>query len=179
MGFYIDTKIRNRCIRTIGRVLFLFVFFLLGFSESVVATHEADHRYVISGYVRDEAGAAIENARVHLEHKGGEKKKVNTNGSGYYEILFHLHNDSLGDEIIVRVGEVEKRIKISFDKEDSVTPRGDSVDFGAEAKGADLWQYLTYVSLLIMVLALYIGKRQLDKKKKAIARQEKRSRKKK
>lgn len=178
MGFYIDIKIRGRWIRIAGRILFSF-FFLLSFSESAVATHEADHRYVISGYVRDEAGAAIENARVDLEHKGGEKKTVDTNSSGYYEILFHLHDDNLGDEIIIRVDEVEKRIKVSFDKGDTVTSRGDSVDFGAKAQETEIWQYLTYVSLLIMVIALYIGMRQLKKKKKALARQEKRSRKKK
>lgn len=121
----------------------------------------------------------MENATVHLEHKGGEKKKVTTNGSGYYEILFHLHNDNLGDEIVVRVGDVEKRIKISFDAEDTATPRGDTVDFGAEAQATEIWQYLTYASLLIMAVALYIGFGQLKKKKKALARHEKRNRKKK
>ncbi len=155
------------------------LFFLLSFPESVIATHEADHRYLISGYVRDDLGASIEGARVDLEHKGGEKKKVTTNGSGYYEILFHLHNDNLGDEIVVRVGDVEKRIKISFDLDDAVSARGDTVDFGAEAQGTGIWSYLTYGSLLIMLIALYIGFGQLKKKKKALARQEKRSRKKK
>lgn len=164
--------------RNIGWFLLFLVFLFLPLKD-VFATHEADHRYVISGYVRDGAGVAKEDATVHLEHKGGEKKKVNTNGSGYYEILFHLHNDSLGDEILVRVGDVEKKIKITFDPKDTVTSRGDSVNFGAEAKETEIWVYLTLASLLLMAFAFNIYLGQLKKKKKAIARQEKKSRKKK
>ncbi len=152
-----------------------FLTFLFLSSEDVIATHEADHRYLISGYVRDGVGVAIKNATVHLEHKGGEKKKVDTNGSGYYEFMFHLHNDNLGDEIIVRIGDVEKKVKVFFDPEDNASVRGDSVNFGADAQETEVWVF----SLLILFVALYIGFRQTKKKKKAIARKEKRSRKKK
>lgn len=153
--------------------------FLVLFSEDVLATHEADHRYVISGFVRDGDGAPIGDATLHLEHKGGEKKQVKTNGSGYYEILFHLHNDNLGDEILVRFGDIEKKIKVQFDPEDSINSRGDSVDFGADARAASIWVYLTGVSLVVMVVVLYIGFGRLKRKKKALARQKKRAQKKK
>ncbi len=180
MASYLDIKIRDLCAQRLTNIFIVAFFFsLFGFSESVLATHEADHRYLISGYVRDGVGVAIKNTTVHLEHKGGEKKKVDTNGSGYYEILFHLHNDNLGDEILVRVGDVEKKVKVFFDPEDSASIRGDSINFGADAQETEVWVYLTSVSLLILSVALYIGFRQTKKKKKAIARKEKRSRKKK
>jgi len=176
---YLDIKIRDLWAGILTNIfIFAFFFFsLFGFSESVLATHEADHRYLVSGYVRDGVGVAIEDATVHLEHKGGEKKKVNTNGSGYYEILFHLHNDNLGDEIIVRYKDVEKKIKVFFDTEDAVSTRSDAVDFGADAKETEDWVYLTSVSFFLVFVAFYIAVKKMKKKKKAITRKEKRSRK--
>lgn len=175
MNLYIDI---GKLCKQVEKYL-LVIFFLLVFSGIALGTHEADHRYIISGFVRDESGAALKNVVVHLEHKGGEKKKVKTSRSGYYEVLFHLHNENLGDEILIRAGELEKTVKVIFDVEDTASSRGDTVNFGMAAQGVSIWVYLTTASLVVMVVALYFGKGQLKRKKKAMTRQEKRKRKKK
>ncbi len=120
-----------------------------------MATHEADHRYVITGYVRDSIGVPIPSANLVLEHKGGEKKKVKTNSEGYYEILFHLHNDSLGDQILVSYGETTRKHKVQFDVDDKFTHRGAQIDFGAPGKeGAAVWIYLTIGSVIFLGVVL-------------------------
>lgn len=143
------------------------LFFLLILPQVAFATHESDHRYVVSGYVRDASGTPLKGTSVELEHKGGEKKKIITGNGGYYEVLFHLHNENLGDEILVKVGETEKKIKVLFDPEDKAAARGDTVDFGASPVNTDTWVYLTGTSLLLLSVVLYFGLIRNTKKKKA------------
>ncbi len=145
---------------------------LLFFSGSLLcvsplhAEHEADHRYVVSGQVTDDAGKYRKNVTVSLEHKGGQKKSATTDGSGRYEVLFHLHNDNLGDEIVVSVGEVQKNLTISFDPEDGVSFRGITVNFGAPAESAAVWIYLTGASLTVLAIVVYFGLIKNKKKNK-------------
>ena len=100
----------------------------------------------------------IPGATVLLEHKGGEKKSIKTNDQGYYEVLFHLHNSNLGDEIILNLGEVTKKHKVKFDPEDKFTNRGVGIDFGAPGKdGAKVWIYLTGGTIVLFGFLLYSG----------------------
>jgi len=137
---------------------FLLLLASLGYVWDANATHEADHRYVLSGYVRDSVGLPIPGAKLVLEHKGGEKKSIKTNEEGYYEVLFHLHNSNLGDEIILKYGETVKKHKVSFDPKDKFTNRGVSIDFGAPGKeGAVVWIYLTGGVLALFACLVYFG----------------------
>lgn len=141
--------------RVFRKVVLCFLLLFLSFG-SAFAEHEPDHRYLVSGYVRDEVGVPIPNANVALEHKGGEKKKATTNSDGYFEVRFHLHNTNHGDEILVTVGEKSKRHKVEFDPEDGLTFRGGQVDFGAPGKeGAKGWIFLTAASLAVMAFVIY------------------------
>ena len=150
--------------------MILFFLFLSLFSpETVYATHEADHRYTVSGYVRDEAGKPIPNLSVALEHKGGEKKIAVTDRRGHYETLFHLHSDNAGDEMIVTAGSEIKKIKVAFDPEDRFTDRRGGVDFGAPGKPESDWIYWTGGAGLLVGVGVYFGffrkKRKREKKK--------------
>ncbi|MFQ5588548.1 MAG: hypothetical protein ACE5F7_06885 [Nitrospiria bacterium] len=127
---------------------------LLGGKSFLFATHEADHRYVVSGQVRDDAGWPRKDVVVSLQHKGGEKKTARTDEAGRYEVLFHLHNENLGEEIIVSAGNDEKTIKIAFDPEDKFTNRGDSVDFGAPRSGGEVSGSSLAAGIL---LAVFVG----------------------
>ncbi|MDC4204294.1 MAG: hypothetical protein MPW17_00725 [Candidatus Manganitrophus sp.] len=108
--------------------LAIFLIFILSLvtitPKPAFATHEVDHRYIVSGYVRDAEGNALKGVDVLLEHKSGQKFKVKTNGLGYYETLFHLHDDNLGDEISVTAGTEVKKIAVAFKAGDKVTHRG-------------------------------------------------------
>ena len=136
----------------------LSAFLLFTFSGIAFAEHEANHRYLVSGYVRDAVGKPLGNSTVDLEHKGGEKKKVNTDGDGYYEVRFHLHNENHGDTIVVIASGETKKIKVQFDREDEVSFRGASVDFGAASSdNAPIWTFLTIASLVVLIGTVYFG----------------------
>jgi hypothetical protein len=141
-----------RCF--IGIILSLFS--LIGFPGDAYATHEADHRFTISGYVRDGSGNPLPDALVLLEHKGGVKKETNAGPRGYYEAMFHLHNNNLGDEILVSVGDTVKKLRVQFDPDDTFTDRrSDPVDFGAPGKElpSDWIYWAGGIGLIICTLA--------------------------
>lgn len=155
-------------------IFLIFILSLITISpQPAFATHEADHRYIVSGYVRDAEGNALKGVDVLLEHKGGQKEKVTTNGFGYYETLFHLHDDNLGDEITVTAGSEVKTIKVAFTPGDKVTHRGATVDFGAPGKAAPYaWIYWTGGFGLLIVI-VYLGLFKKKKKKKETPRKKK------
>lgn len=143
--------------------------------DTIFATHEPDHRYFVSGYVRDESGNPREKVSVSLEHKGGEKQKATTDRRGYYETLFHLHNENLGDEIIVKVGEEVKKVTVAFDPGDHFSERRGTVDFGAPGKPSSDWMYWTGGVTLLIGVVVYFGLfRKKRKTKQPAARKKKR-----
>ncbi|MFQ5780698.1 MAG: carboxypeptidase-like regulatory domain-containing protein [Nitrospiria bacterium] len=145
--------------------------------KTLLATHEADHRFTVSGYVRDETGSPLSGAVVLLEHKGGVKKNAKTDRRGYYEALFHLHNDNLGDEILITVGDVVKKVAVAFDPDDRFSDRGGRIDFGAAAKGGDYaWVYWTGGVGLILGTIVYVGFFRKKKKIKTIRKGKRRKR---
>lgn len=150
-------------------VIFLFfILFLVNITpKPVFATHEVDHRFVVSGYVRDGEGNALKGVDVLLEHKSGQKFKVKTNGLGYYETLFHLHDEDRGDEIAVTAGGEVKKVAVTFKPGDKVTYRGATADFGAPGKASpSTWIYWTGGFSLLAAI-LYFGLFRKKKKKEA------------
>jgi len=150
---------------------FLVLFILFSFSELVFAEHEANHRYLVSGHVRDGVGKALENVSVNLAHNGGVEKEVTTDDNGYYESRFHLHNQNHGDTIVVIASGTTKKIKVKFDSEDEFSFRGATVDFGAASSDdAPIWTFLTIASLVVLSGTVYFG---LIKKKSSFKSPEK------
>ncbi len=151
--------------------LWLFVLFLslpLLLPANSFAEHEANHRFLVSGYIRDSAGKALGGSSVEFEHKGGEKKKVSANRDGYYETRFHLHDENLGDTIIVVASGVTKKIKVEFDLGDEISFRGASLDFGAPSSDdAPIWVFLTIASLVVFIGSVYFFLVKAKKNKKA------------
>lgn len=145
-------------------LLFIFVF-LFVLPQAAFAEHEADHRYFVSGFVRDAEGNPRHDVVVSVEHKGGQKKKATTNNRGYYEVMFHLHDENLGDEIVVSAGDEVKKHTMKFELGDHFSERRGEVHFGAPGKDSPYdWIYWTGgVGLLIGVT---VGLRALRKKKK-------------
>lgn len=133
----------------------------LGASAPAQATHENDHRYTVFGYVRDANGKAVPDAKVIVvDPRLDEGTTAFTDHGGYYEALLHLHNDDLGDEIIVTALDQRKTIRATFDPNDTKTVRRAQVDFGpagpAGAAGAKPgnWIWIAGGAVLIVVAAL-------------------------
>lgn len=157
-------------------IFFLFIFLFLSFSPgNVFATHEVNHRFVISGYVRDAGGNPISGTEVILEHKGGEKKVAATNRSGYYEVLFHIHDENAGDEISVTAAGETKKIKAAYKPEDHVTFRTAEVNFGAPGKPEYSWLYWTGGAGLLIGAVYYLN--YFKKKRKRAEKKELRKKK--
>ena len=126
----------------------------------VLATHENDHRFTITGYVRDENGRPISGERVIIvDTRRDIGSTTFTDGDGYYESLLHLHNQDQGDEISIMVGDQKKVIRADFDPEDLKTERRVRVDFGAPAapgSGGGLGTKVVPIALAILAVALVV-----------------------
>ena len=146
----------------------LWVLLLLTIPSSAWATHEADHRFVVFGYVRDQSGQPVPDAKVKvLDARVNVGATAFTDDQGKYEALLHLHKDNLGDEIQVTALDETKTLKASFDPEDKVSARKVQVDFGAPAAeepsdSAMLWVYAVGAALIVSV---FLYRRRLGKKR--------------
>jgi hypothetical protein len=113
----------------------------------VSATHEADHRFTVEGYVCGADGKSSAGIDVLVKDtRISYGQVVKTDGEGYYKASFHLHNDNLDDPLLIEAkGERQER-KVSFDPKDLETERVIQVTFGTGCvrdKGSDfLWLYL-------------------------------------
>ena len=71
-------------------------------------------------------------------------KTVYTDSRGYYKAQLHLHNDNLGDPILVAVKDQEQRVTATFDPKDLKTERRAKVNFGSGCaihEEASSWVY--------------------------------------
>jgi hypothetical protein len=105
------------------------------------ATHENDHRFTISGYVRDKDGKPVKDVRVQARDLRDQRvDPVNTyvDGSGFYKMVLHLHNNNAGDPIQVSIKDERsgvdevKKIRAEFNPNDRRTEREAQVNFGPE-----------------------------------------------
>ncbi len=66
---------------------------------------------------------------------------VRTDGAGYYKATFHLHNDNLGDPLLVEAKGEQQNLKIEFDPKDLESERKIKVNFGAgcDVGGPPVW----------------------------------------
>ena len=102
------------------------------FPSIVVATHEADHRFTVEGFVCGVDGKAVPDADVLIKDtKVSYGQVVKTDGDGYYKATFHLHNDNLGDPLLVEARGEQQHHKVSFDPKDLETERKIQVNFGS------------------------------------------------
>ena len=106
------------------------------------ATHEADHRFMVEGYVCGQDGQGVSNTDVLVKDtRISYGQVVRTDGSGYYKATFHLHNDNLGDPLLVEVSGEQQNLKVEFDPKDLESERKIKVNFGigCDASGPPVW----------------------------------------
>jgi hypothetical protein len=105
------------------------------------ATHETDHRFTISGYVRDKDGKPVKDVRVQardLRDQSVDPVNTYADGSGFYKVVLHLHNHNVGDPIQVSIKDERsgvdevKKIRAEYDPNDRRTEREGKVNFGPE-----------------------------------------------
>jgi hypothetical protein len=120
--------------------------------------HEIDHRFVVEGHVCDQTGQPIADAQVVVkDSKINEGAAGFTDDSGYYKAVLHLHNDNVGDRIVVTALNQEQQTTAQFDAKDLHTERKVSINFGSgcEHLGAASLAWI-YYSIGIGVLAIVV-----------------------
>lgn len=114
----------------------------VAFPPVVQATHEADHRFMVEGYVCGQDGKGLSNTDVLVKDtRVSYGQVVRTDGDGYYKAMFHLHNDNLGDPLLVEAKGEQQNLKVEFDPKDLESERKIRVNFGTgcEAHGPPAW----------------------------------------
>lgn len=141
------------------------------------ATHEADHRYTVEGFVCTADGKPSANAEVLVKDtRISYGQTVTTDDYGYYKAAFHLHNDNLGDPLLVEVKGEQQQHKIQFDPKDLESERKIQVNFGSgcihdrSAPPTWLWVALAVVGGLV---ALLVGVKVVRSQRKQDGRREK------
>jgi hypothetical protein len=112
----------------------------------VGAHHQPNHRFTVEGYVCGADGKGSPDADVMVKDtKVSYGQIVKTDGDGYYKALFHLHNENLGDPLVIEAAGVQKEDKVRFDPKDVETERVIQVHFGTgcirEGSGPPLMVY--------------------------------------
>ena len=118
-----------------------------GLPSVVSATHEADHRFTVEGFVCGADGKGSANIDVLVKDtKISYGQIVKTDGEGYYKAAFHLHNDNHGDPLLIEARGEQQQQKVSFDPRDLESERGIQVNFGTgcihDRGSAPPWVYL-------------------------------------
>jgi hypothetical protein len=103
----------------------------VAFPPVSLATHEADHRFTVEGFVCGTDGRGVPGTDVLVKDtKISYGQVVKTDGEGYYKATFHLHNDNLGDPLLVEAKGEQQTHKVSFDPKDLESERKVQIHFG-------------------------------------------------
>src|SRR5262245_45837868 len=102
-----------------------------GFPSVVSATHEADHRFTVEGFVCEADGKGSANVDVLVKDtRISYGQIVKTDADGYYKATFHLHNENLGDPLFVEAKGEQQNHKVQFDPKDLESERKVQIHFG-------------------------------------------------
>lgn len=103
---------------------------LLG-AASVQAEHEVYYRYVVVGYVRDAQGLPLHMGVEVVRDKTGLSYLTETDDDGLFVVIVRLGDESVGETLTLRVGELRTRVMAQFDPANHAEDRGTRVDLEA------------------------------------------------
>ena len=157
----------NVILAQVGTLLFCGALF----SHQAYALHEIDHRFTISGYVRDDGGEAQSGKTVVVKDAEGGTLGTATSGpTGFYSIRLHLHNEDLGRNLRVSTGQRTQDVQVTFDPDNVRDERIVEVHFGAAAIERPLWESPTFLAVSAVIIvggALYIAARRRKRSHRA------------
>jgi hypothetical protein len=143
------------------------------------ATHEADHRFTVEGFVCGSGGRPNPNVEVVVKDtRVSIGATVLTDEDGYYKAILHLHNDNLGDPVLVIAGSEEQRIKVQFDPKDLETERRVLVNFGSGCEktiGGPPRSVYYASGMGVAVAVVFAGLKWFRKRRRQVGRRDKKS----
>ena len=94
------------------------------------AEHEANHRYLILGYVKDAKGRPLRGVAVRVTRvKTGLGYNETSDQNGFYAIIVHLDDEDLGEQLHVSARTASVLHTAQFNQADARTERGTRLDF--------------------------------------------------
>jgi hypothetical protein len=155
-----------------SKICFVLLICILLFADlkTALATHETDHRFTVFGVVKNSSGVPQSNFKVMVtDTLTGEGNTVFTNERGYYEVLLHMHNNNLGDEVRITAGSVVKSIKADFNPEDKHTERKSEVnlEFAPTASESPTKGWTVAAGILLFCGILFLLKRLYQQRRNA------------
>jgi hypothetical protein len=164
-------------IRSGVMVAIVGVYTLLFFPVIVHATHEADHRFTVEGFVCGADGKGSPNVDVLVKDtRISYGQTVTTDGNGYYKATFHLHNDNLGDPLYVEARGEQQQQKVAFDPKDLEAERRIQVNFGTgcihDPSAPPVWA-LSAAGIVVMGIGGWIGLKMFRSRRKREAKRAK------
>jgi hypothetical protein len=117
---------------------------------AVSAEHEVYYRYVVLGYVKDVRGHPVPARAVQLvRDKTGFSYVGDSDEQGLFIIVARLGDESLGETLTLRVGELTTRLTARFDAANHQEERGTRVDLeGAKFVERPAWFRTTLAHVL-------------------------------
>ncbi len=97
---------------------------------------------MVEGYVCGQDGKGLSNIDVLVKDtRVSYGQVVRTDGDGYYKAMFHLHNDNIGDPLLVEAKGEQQNLKVEFDPKDLESERKIRVNFGTgcDVSGPPIW----------------------------------------
>jgi hypothetical protein len=129
---------------------------LLSLSWSALATHEANHRYNVRGYVLDADRQPLVDVAVSVRLDGQSLGGARTDAKGFYSAHLHLHDGNIGQQLEIRAGDRTGTVRMRGARGDLSSARvhyanfvgDDLVEEDLGSPGLPVWAYGGAVALL-------------------------------
>lgn len=95
----------------------------------VLALHEIDHRYDITGYVLDDGRQPIAGVPVTAKLDGKTLGSGRSDSSGHFRFRLHLHDSDVGRELRIRTPDHAGAVRVTLTPGDTSTERLHHVNF--------------------------------------------------
>lgn len=150
---------------------------VLLFPAVLPATHEADHRFTVEGFVCGADGRGSPDVEVLVKDtRISYGQTVTTDGNGYYKATFHLHNDNLGDPLFIEARGEQQNQKVQFDPKDLEAERRIQVNFGngciRDPSAPPVW-VVSMVGVVAVGIGGFVGTKMFRAWRKKDAKREK------
>jgi hypothetical protein len=145
------------------------------FLGHAAAEHEADHRYVVRGFVLDAENNGIADVPITVFREERAVARARTDAQGHYSAHAHLHDEDIGRELLVRAGERSATITMAAARGDQSTEREHHLNFVGErvVEGGlpglrfPAWVYSAATIATVLVVAGFFAQRVSRARKRA------------
>ncbi len=116
----------------VARPLPIVLALVLAGAALAAAEHQVFYRYVVLGYVTDAKGRPLARQPVELiRDRTGFSYLGDTDARGFYLVVARLGDESVGERLTLKLGQVSVRITARFDPKNHTDDRGTRVDLVA------------------------------------------------